>query len=248
MDKNRLLTLALVVFFVLINIGMAFAQAQEGQEVEQLQTPEIPVIGESKPYTLGKEDVVEITVQNQTEFSGRFAIGPSGEIQYAYLGDIQAEGLTKEQLKQVLVSKLARFVKVPLVSVTIAEYLSKNVYIIGEVYSPGKYPMMGDTLSLRDALFEADLPTREAALKRSYIVKSGTNPAVFRKVNLLSILYKGGEKDNIDLVPGDIVVVPSTVPSVLNRALANILSPFSSARDADVLLEHRFGAGSEYDD
>ncbi len=224
----------------------------EGAPLQQQKKPEpievvaeTPIIGESKPYTLGKEDVLDIVVRNQPEFSGLFVIGPDGKIQYSFVGDIQAEGLTKEELKQVLIEKLDKFVKFPVVSVAIAEYNSKTVYILGEVFRPGRYPLKGDSISLRDAVIEAGLPTRDAALRRVYVFKSDTEKLEYKKVDLFKVLYRGRPRDNIELVSGDIVVVPSTVPSEINRALANILSPFSRARSADLLLEHRWGAGDE---
>ncbi|MFC1592674.1 polysaccharide biosynthesis/export family protein [Candidatus Omnitrophota bacterium] len=222
--------------------------AQESQEVLPAEVDVdqgllSPIVGEAKPYTLGKEDVLKILVQTQPEFSGLYVIGPDGNIQYSFLGDIKAEGLTKQQLKQVLAEELEQFVKVPIISVAISEYRSKIVYILGEVYRPGKYPMKGDTLSLRDAIVYAGLPTRDAALRRSYVFKSDTDKVEYRKIDLFKVLYRGRPDDNIDLVPGDIVVVPSTIPSEINRALGNILSPFSRARNADMLLEHRWGVG-----
>ena len=237
MFKKRFISIGyLAIFFLLINLTAANAQREQKQDkVAPAETDAI--IGESKPYTLGKEDVLRITVQNQPEFSGLFAIGPDGKLQYSYAGDIQAEGLNKDGLRQLLMEKLKRYVKVPLVSVAIAEYRSKIVYILGEVGSPGKYPMKGDVLTLRDAIVDAGLPTRDAALRRIYIVKSDTKHPEYKKVDLYNILYKGRTKDNVDLVSGDIVVVPSTVPSEINRALGNLLSPFTRARAAQLLLE-----------
>ncbi|MGD9014472.1 MAG: polysaccharide biosynthesis/export family protein [Candidatus Omnitrophota bacterium] len=194
-------------------------------------------------YTLGKDDVLEIIVQNQPEFSGPFVVGPDGKVQYSYAGDIQAEGLTKEELKAEIEKVLERFVKVPLVSIAIAEYRSKNVYILGEVHRPGKYPMKGDTISLYDAIVQAGLPTREAALRRIYVVKSDTEKPEYKKIDLYKILYKGITKDNVNLVSNDIVVVPSTVPSEINRALSNLLSPFSRARAADLMMNYDWGSG-----
>ena len=237
MFQNKVMRIGyLAIFFLLINLTAANAQREQKQDkVAPAETDAI--IGESKPYTLGKEDVLRITVQNQPEFSGLFAIGPDGKLQYSYAGDIQAEGLNKDGLRQLLMEKLKRYVKVPLVSVAIAEYRSKIVYILGEVGSPGKYPMKGDVLTLRDAIVDAGLPTRDAALRRIYIVKSDTKHPEYKKVDLYNILYKGRTKDNVNLVSGDIVVVPSTVPSEINRALGNLLSPFSRARSTQLLFE-----------
>jgi len=185
------------------------------------------VIGEGTRYTLGKDDVIKVTVRNQSEFSGQFIVGPDGNIQYTFVGDIKAEGLTKEQLKDKITKTLLKYVKIPEVSISILAYRSKFVYILGEVRRPGKYPMKGDEIKLRDAIVQAGLLTRDAALRRAYVIKPNMSKPVDKKVDLYFLLYKGILKDNIILEPGDLVVVPSTVPSEINRALGKILSPIT---------------------
>ncbi|MFC1658418.1 polysaccharide biosynthesis/export family protein [Candidatus Omnitrophota bacterium] len=235
----------LVIVFLLASVVMASAQQQQEPTVEVRFNRGPRVIGQSEEsYTLGKSDIVQINVQNQPEFSGRFPVGPDGNIQYSFVGDVEVEGLTKDGLKQVLVEKLEKFVKSPVVSVAIAEYQSKVVYIVGAVNNPGKYPMVGDAVLLRDAIFAAGLPTRDAALRRSYVIKSDRKKPAFKKVDLFKIIYRGVTKDNVNLVPGDIVLVPTTIPSEINSALKNLLSPFSSAVQADLLRKYRWGATS----
>lgn len=216
-------------------------QVEQGQKQEgKAPSPEISeqpvIIGDARPYTLGNEDIIQITVRNQPEFSGQFVIGPDGKIQYTFVGDIEAAGLTKEQLKQKLIKELDRFVKVPEISVAITAYNSKNIYVLGEVTRPGQYPMKGDTISLRDAIIAAGLHTREAALRRVYIIKIEEEKVIPKKVDLFALLYKGRMKYNLNLVPGDIVVVPSTVPSEINRALNTVLQPVFNAAAVDALL------------
>ena len=201
-------------------------------------------IGEARPYTLGNEDILQITVRNQTDFSGNFIIGPDGMIQYNFVGDIHAAGLTKYQLKEILRRELERFVKGPEVSITIASYRSKNVFILGEVARPGKYPMQGDSIPLRDAIAIAGLPTREAALRRVYVIKFNAEKVTHRKVDLFALLYKGRLKHNLNLIAGDIVVVPSTVPSEINRALNTLLSPLLNAASVDALIYQRMNRGA----
>lgn len=199
----------------------------------------IPIMAydsEARSYTLGNQDVLQITVRNQPEFSGQFVIGPDGKIQFTFVGDIEAAGLTKGQLKERLIKELDRFVKVPEVSIAITAYNSKNIYVLGEVTRPGQYPMKGDNLFLRDAIVAAGLPTREAALRRVYIIKFDAGKLIPKKVDLFALLYKGKMKDNLNLVPGDIVVVPSTVPSEINRALNTLLQPVFNAAAVDALF------------
>jgi len=189
--------------------------------------PQEGILGEGQHYTLGKDDVVEITVRSQPEFSGQFIVGPDGNIQYTFVGDIKAQGLTKEELKDKITSVLIKYVRAPEVSISIIAYRSKFIYVLGEVGRPGKYPMKGDAITLRDALTESGLPTRQAALRRVYVIKPDTRKPVYKKVDIYLLLYKGILKNNVTLSPGDLVVVPSTVPSEINRALTNLLSPIT---------------------
>ena len=237
----------LLIILVILFSGYSFAQKSDSGIASSLgykegTTESFPsIIGEGETYTLGKDDVIQIMVRNQAEFSGRFVVGPDGNIQYNFIGDINAEGLNKEQLKEVLTENLKKYVKFPELSVAILAYRSKFVYILGEVGRPGKYPMKGDMISLRDAIVSAGLPTRSAALRRIYVIKSDPLKPSHQKIDLYKILYKGLTKNNVDLVPGDIVVVPSTVPAEINRALSNLLSPFNQARGADALITHDWG-------
>ena len=243
---TRTVTITVVFFaFFFLSLApiMAYDLNEPTQEKEKVEpapvvSPSPLIIGEATPYTLGNEDVLQITVRNQPEFSGQFVIGPDGKIQYAFVGDIEAAGLNKEQLKQRLIKELEKFVTVPEVSIAITAYKSKNVYILGEVARPGKYPMIGDAISLRDAIVAAGLPTREAALRRIYIIKYDPQKLTssYKKIDLYALLYKGKMKYNVDLFPSDIVVVPSTVPSEINRALNTLLQPVFNAAAVDALL------------
>ena len=189
-------------------------------------------------YTLGKGDVVEITVREQEEFSGQFVIGPDGNIQYTFVGDVKAEGLDKNQLKDEITKKLEKFIKIPEVSVIIVAYRSKFIYMLGEVGRPGKYPMSGDAIKLRDAIVASGLPTRDAALRRVWVIKpSHAEKPIAKKVDIYKLLYKGDLKQDVVLEPGDLVVVSSTVPSEINRALTNLLSPITRAAVVEELLD-----------
>lgn len=184
------------------------------------------------PYTLGKDDVVLISVQGQPDFSGTFAIGPDGTIQYGFLGDVPADGLTKDELAQVVAERLKRFVRVPSVNVMIVGFNSKAVYILGRVARPGKYAMRGDSVKIRDALIAAGLLVRHAKLRKVHIVKSDPNDPSYRVIDMFKVLYKGKMKHNVDLVNGDIVVVPTTVWGGINDFLNELISPASHASRA----------------
>ena len=180
-------------------------------------------------YTLGRDDVVQIDVRGQPEFSGIFVVGFDGRLQYSYLGDIPVAGLTKFELQQVLEKLLVKYIRVPSVSVTIVGYNSKVVYVIGEVSRPGKFIMRGDAIKLREAILAAGLPTRQAALSRVHVIKPHLDDPEIRIINIKRILYKGELKDDVDLHTGEIVVIPSTVMSKINDFVAGLFSPINRA-------------------
>jgi len=189
------------------------------------------VVGEGL-YTLGRDDVLRIEVRNQPEFTDNFIVGFDGRIQYNYLGDIPVAGMTKYEVQQILEKLLEKYIRVPVVTVSILAYNSKVVYVIGEVNRPGKYIMRGDTIKLREAILAAGLPTRNAALSRTHVIKPDLNNPRVRKVNLKRILYKGKLQDDIALYPGEIVVLPSTVLSSINDFLSQLLNPITRAAAA----------------
>ena len=235
MRRMKFIKLILIVTGVFLFFIPALSQ-ETSLEISR-KKKSLPPIGEGEKYTLGKGDVIEIEVRAQPEFSGKFVIGPDGCIQYRFVGDIKAEGFTKEELKEMLIEKLKRYVKIPEVSITILEYRSKFVYILGEVGRPGKYPMKGDEVDLRDAIIAAGLPTPDAALRRVYVIKPDLEKPTYKKVDLYKLLYKGILKDNLTLTPGDLVVVPATVPSEINRALGKLLSPLTRAAVVEDLID-----------
>lgn len=209
---------------------------------EQSELPSTYITGilGDGPYTLGRDDVIRIDVRNQPEFSGNFQIGFDGRIQYNYVGDIPLAGLTKYEVQQVVEKLLERYIRVPVVNVFILAYNSKVVYVIGEVGRPGKFIMRGDAIKLREAILAAGLPTHDAALRRVHIIKPDLYKPRVRVVNVKKILYKGQLKDDVDLYPGEIVVVPSTVLAKINDFLGTLLNPTTRARSAAALAGYGF--------
>lgn len=202
-------------------------QAFRGKGQSQLPAAYLTGILGDGPYTLGRDDLISIQVRGQQEFSGNFAIGFDGRIQYNYIGDIPIAGLTKYEVEQVLEKLLKKYIRVPSVSVKILAYNSKVIYVIGEVGRPGKFIMRGDAIKLREAILAAGLPNRRAALSRVHVIKPDIDNPRVRVINMKRILYKGKLKDDIDLHPGEIVVVPSTVMSKVNDFLGTLLNPVS---------------------
>ena len=174
-------------------------------------SPYMEISGEGSDYKLGIDDVVTIMVRNQPDFSGRFAIDPEGNIQYNFVGNVKADGKTKDELKADITEKLKKFVRFPEVAVMISEYRSKAVYVFGFVNRPGKYAMRGNKITVKEAIVAAGLLRMDGSLKNVYIVrpseKTKDGKPWTKKVNLKKLMVKGDSKEDFVLEPGDAIMV-----------------------------------------
>lgn len=183
-------------------------------------------VDEPTRYTLGPEDIIEIVVRRHTEFSGRYPINGEGKIQYKFVGDIEVAGLTKVEIRDRISQILGKFIINPDVDVTILEYRSKVIYVIGEVGAPGKYYMKSDKISLREAVVQAGLPTLSAAMRRTQLIrpdKSGKPKESL--VDLYGLLYEGKLDLDQEMIPGDVLVVPATLFAKIARIINPIAQP-----------------------
>ena len=181
-------------------------------------------------YTLGAEDVIEIIVRRHPEFSDKYTVNKEGKIQYKFVGDISVLGFTKAGLEKQLTKVLSEYIVEPDINVTILEYKSKVFYVIGEVGRPGEYYMRGNSVTVREAVIEAGLPTMSAAMRKCRLIRPDISgkPAKI-KVDIYSVLYGGDLKKNIDMRPGDVLYVPATVMAKVMRVIAPVSAPISTA-------------------
>jgi polysaccharide export outer membrane protein len=190
-------------------------------------------VSEEVIYTLGPDDVIEIAVQRHPEFSGTFPINLEGKIQYEFVGDVEVTGLTKKELEAKIKKLIGGYVVNPEVNVTILEYRSKVFYVLGEVGRPGKFYMRSESIPVREAIMEAGLPTIAAAMRKCRLIspaKEGKSKT--KSVDVYSLLYAGDLERNIDMKPGDVLYVPSTVMAKVFRTIAPITEPVTSAAEA----------------
>ena len=187
-------------------------------------------VDQNSKYTLGPEDVIDIVVMRHQEVSGQYTINKEGKIQYEFAGDVVLAGLTKEQAVDILAKKLSAYIIKPEISIKIIGYNSKIVYVIGEVARPGRIPMHGDTITVRDALLEAGLPIigTSATDSASIFTPAASGKVIRKKVNVEALLYKGDLRENYVLHPGDCLYVPATFLAKAMRYINPVTQPISA--------------------
>ena len=123
------------------------------------------------------------------------------------IGDVIEEGKTTEAINKQIKSKLEVFIESPFVSTIIRETASNLVYVLGEVATPGAYPIQG-SLTVLQALALAGGFTEFAIRDRMVLVRgSGDNQQNF-SLSYRKILAEPGGEFNMVLQRGDTLVVP----------------------------------------
>lgn len=192
--------------------------------------PPPTTVAEASKYTLGPDDVIEIEVRRHPEFSGKYIVTAEGKIEYKFIGDVFVEGLTKIQLQERLSAILSEYIIEPEVNVQIQQYLSKVYYVIGEVNRPGKFYMKGNTIPVLEAIIQAGLPNQASSTRKCRLIspdRKGKSKIAY--VNVYELLYGGNLKCNLEMKPGDVLYVPSTVIAKVIQVIRPFTDTVSSA-------------------
>jgi len=176
-----------------------------------------------KEYVIGPQDVLKITVWDHEDLNREVTVSEDGNFSYPLIGKVHADGLTVSELEKEIEKRLSgKYIINPQVNVTVKEYKSKQVFVLGEVggnasgKGPGAYPLIGKT-TLMEILAEAGGPTKDAGSEVIIIrpKHKKANPTPLEKaskdeiirVNLRKLL-EGDMSQNIVLQPNDTVYVP----------------------------------------
>ena len=161
----------------------------------------------SEQYILGSEDVIEISVWKEESLSKIVLIRPDGKISLPLIGDIQAAGLTAEELKENIGKALIDYVDSPTVSVIVQQINSLKIFIQGEVARPGVLDLRSNT-TLLQAISLAGGFTEWAKKDKVFVLRRSGDKVIRIPVDYEKILSGEDLGQNILLKRGDTIVVP----------------------------------------
>jgi len=164
----------------------------------------------SSEYIIGAEDVLDITVWRNPDLSKQVQVRPDGRISMPIIRDITAVGKTPTQLAEEMTNKLKEYVQNPVVAVTLKEVNSSNIFVLGEIAHPGRYPLKSKTTLLQGITIAGGF-TPIAARNQIVIFRFTENAPGIKKMTASydEIVLRGGITENLELKSGDTVVVPS---------------------------------------
>ncbi|WP_321477143.1 polysaccharide biosynthesis/export family protein [uncultured Paludibaculum sp.] len=185
------------------------AKAGEGQKASGQVKPapgaedlNVAAPVDPKSYKIGAQDVLNIRVWRENDLSGNVVVRPDGKITVPLAGEMEAAGLTPEQLTAKVTDALAKYLTKPEVFVSVFSVQSKRYYLSGNVRSSGPIPLVTPTTILQ-ALSASGLG--QWAKKNKIVIMRGTERIKF---NYNDVIKGKHLEQNIYLQDGDHIYVP----------------------------------------
>lgn len=167
-------------------------------------------LAEAKDYVIGAADLIAISVLDNKELDTVVTVTPGGKVAVPLIGDIQAAGLTVQELTDRLTQELGKKVKSPQVTVTLREVNSYRIYFLGRVGKPGIQASKSE-VTLLQALSLAGGIQEGTDLSLAYVARGKER----LPVNFVKLLREGDLSQNVTLNPDDTVVVPDNPQNVI---------------------------------
>ena len=188
-------------------VAQAPAAAKPTRAAEAGQ-PEMPAgVATTPDYVIGPDDVLTIVFWREKDMSADLTVRPDGKISLPLLNDVHAAGLTPDQLRARLTEAASKYIEEPTVTVVVKAINSRKVFIMGQVGKPGPYPLTGpinvlQLLALAGGLLEF------ADAERIVIMRTENGKPISYPFNYKDVVTRRNLQQNIELKPGDTVVVP----------------------------------------
>ena len=190
-----------------------------------LAAPQSPqpqaVPNDQRLYIVGQNDVLTISVYDQPQLTGKYAVEGDGTFTFPLIGRVRVGGLSLRGIEDEIRNLLSRgYLKNPQVSVAIEQYRSQQVFVMGEVQRPGELQFTG-AMTLVEALARVGSTTERAgpevqvvrprdaaAVSQPAIPPAGqSSDAEVIQVDLQDLL-SGATAQNVSLRAGDTVFIP----------------------------------------
>ncbi|HEB67300.1 MAG TPA: sugar ABC transporter substrate-binding protein [Gammaproteobacteria bacterium] len=166
----------------------------------------------SPDYLIGPGDLLDIFVWGNEEVSVSVPVRPDGRISSPLVEDMVAAGKTPTRLARDMERELARFLKDPLVTVIVREFIgpySQQIRVLGEATTPKVLPYR-ENMSVLDVMIAVGGLTEFAAGNKATLVRQEGGERRQFTVRLDDLIRDGDITANVPVFPGDILIIPES--------------------------------------
>jgi polysaccharide export outer membrane protein len=180
----------------------------DAPKTDKNKPAEPPAVSQALPsdYVIGADDQLKISVWNEANLSETVPVRPDGKISMPLLNDVDAAGLTPTQLKDSITEKLRKFISDPRVTIVVLAMNSRRVFVTGEVNHTGPMALLPH-MTVLQALAQAGF-TQFANVKGIYLLRTENGKQSRISFNYKEVVKGNRPEQNVQLKPGDTIVVP----------------------------------------
>jgi len=168
----------------------------------------MPSIVAPSDYIIGPDDILSIVFWKDADMTKDVVVRPDGKISLPVLNELQAAGLTPEQLRVGVIEAATKFFAAPSVNVVVKEIRSRKVFITGEVAKPGAYALSGRMTVIQLIAMAGGLAEFAHSDQIAIVRTDDKGQSKRFSVNYKDIMKGKNMKQNIELQVGDLVNVP----------------------------------------
>lgn len=161
-------------------------------------------------YLIGPNDGVTIFVWRNPELSGTFTVRPDGKISTSLVEDIPVAGRTATQFARDMEKVLAKYIRDPVVTVSVTGFVgpySEQVRVIGAASKPQAFAYR-QYMTLLDLMIASGGLTDFASGNSAKLVRVANGKQTTYDIRLDDLVRDGDISANVDMLPGDVVIIP----------------------------------------
>ncbi|EGQ7661895.1 OtnA protein [Vibrio parahaemolyticus] len=154
-------------------------------------------------YTVGAGDEIVIQLFGKENTTHRLRVNRAGIINFPSLGPIQVAGMTFPDVRDSLNQRVKEQMIGVRSDISLGEMRTMQVFVMGDAYKPGAYTVSALT-TISQAIYYSGGFSESGALRNVQLKRNGQ---VIRKLDMYDLLLKGDARNDIRLLPGDVVFI-----------------------------------------
>jgi polysaccharide export outer membrane protein len=198
-------------FLCVLTLACACACSSGGAKLDESQ-PQAGSPEQQTEYRIGPGDQLNVFVFNQPDLSMAVPVRPDGLISTPLVEDMQAAGKTPSQLARDMEKKLAEFIRSPSVNVIVTGFVGNygdQVRVVGQAAHPQALPYRSG-MTLLDVMIAVGGLGEFAAGNRARLIRRVDGKATETRVRLDDLLNDGDIRANMQVQPGDVLIIPES--------------------------------------
>jgi polysaccharide biosynthesis/export protein len=192
-------------------LGVCLVSAACGWLRNDSQTATVAGSLQDYEYLIAPGDTLNVFVwQNPDVSVEKVPVRPDGKISTPLVDDVIASGKTSRQLAQDIAATLVSYIKDPSVTVTVVEFVggyAQQVRVVGEAVKPQALPYRKQ-MTLLDVMIQVEGLTPYADGNKAKLVRRVGEEDIETRVRLEDLVKKGDMGANIEISPGDVIIIP----------------------------------------